>query len=313
VEKESHAFLAGLFVIVLGAFGIAAVLWLTPSKGPAFVPIDLVTTHNVAGLAVGAAVRFRGVTIGTVDSIAFDAERAGRIRIRASVDPRSPITTATFARLTYQGINGVALIQLDEEPGRTAQPLHLTAERAPQMELQAGLLEEAEGDVKDVLAKAGKVADRLQALLDEENIGKAMALIESLQHTSARYGELARNLDQSARSLPAVLQTATQTLDRAKGAVDGVAKLALDVDQKLVVFDTVATTARRLGQVAEDLHQDTLPRVTALVDEVSGDARELRYTLREVNLQPQSFLFGLQSPPAGPGEHGFTATQGTRP
>jgi phospholipid/cholesterol/gamma-HCH transport system substrate-binding protein len=137
-----------------------------------------------------------------------------------------------------------------------------------------------------------------------------MALVDSIEHTSERYGELARNLEPSAKALPGLLQQTTRTIAKAQIAVDNVAKLAEDTDRKLVVLDTVGEAAKQIGRAADDLHKDTLPRVNALIDQVSIDARELKRTLRQVNTQPQSLIFGLQPPPPGPGERGFVATKG---
>ena len=92
--------------------------------------------------------------------------------------------------------------------------------------------------------------------------------------------------------------------------MDNVAKLAADTDRKLIVLDTVGEAAKQIGRAADDLHKDTLPRVNTLIDQVSIDARELKRTLRQVNAQPQSLIFGLQPPPPGPGERGFVATRG---
>jgi phospholipid/cholesterol/gamma-HCH transport system substrate-binding protein len=87
MEGQSHSFIAGLFVILLGLGGIAGAIWLGPNKGPARLPIDLLTTSSVAGLKVDASVRFRGVDVGRVDSISFDPLQPGQIRVRIAVDP----------------------------------------------------------------------------------------------------------------------------------------------------------------------------------------------------------------------------------
>jgi len=310
VENRSHAFIAGLFVILLSVLGIAGAVWLGPDKGPMRLPIDLLSTHSVAGLKVDAPVRFRGVDVGRVDSISFDSHQAGEIRVRIEVDPAAPISRSTYAKLSYQGITGVAFIQLDDEKGKSSEPLTLSREKVAQMELQASVLERAETDIRDVLLKAARVADRLDELLNEQNQKRVMALVDSIEHTSERYGTLARDLEPTAKALPGLLQKATRTVEKAQGAVDNVAKLADDVDRKLVVLDTVAAAAKQVGRVADDLHKDTLPRVNALVDQVSVDARQLQRTLHQANVRPQSFIFGLQPPPPGPGERGFVATKG---
>ncbi|HTO44562.1 MAG TPA: MlaD family protein [Burkholderiales bacterium] len=310
MESQSHSFIAGLFVILLALGGIAGALWLGPDKGPARLPIDLLTTYSVSGLKVDAPVRFRGVDVGRVDSISFDPRQAGEIRVRVSVDPAAPISKSTYAKLSYQGITGVAFVQLDDEKGKSSEPLPLSREKVAQMELQASVLERAETDIREVLLKAARVADRLDELLNEQNQKRVMALVDSFEQTSERYGELARNLEPSAKALPGLLQQATRTVEKAQRTVDNVAKLAEDTDRKLVVLDTVGETAKQIGRAADDLHKDTLPRVNALIDQVSIDARELKRTLHQVNARPQSLIFGLQPPPPGPGERGFVATKG---
>jgi len=310
MESQSHSFITGLFVILLALGGIAGALWLGPDKGPARLPIDLLTTYSVSGLKVDAPVRFRGVDVGRVDSISFDPRQAGEIRVRISVDPAAPISKSTYAKLSYQGITGVAFIQLDDEKGKSSEPLPLSREKVAQMELQASMLERAETDIRDVVLKAARVADRLDELLNEQNQKRVMALVDSFEQTSERYGELARNLEPSAKALPGLLQQTRRTVESAQTALDNVAKLAEDTDRKLVVLDTVGEAAKQIGRAADDLHKDTLPRVNALIDQVSIDARELKRTLHQVNARPQSLIFGLQPPPPGPGERGFVATKG---
>ena len=66
-----------------------------------------------------------------------------------------------------------------------------------------------------------------------------------------------------------------------------------------------------LGATTDDLHRNTLPRVNAVLDDVAVDARELKQALHQVDERPQSLIFGLQPPPPGPGERGFTEDMGT--
>jgi phospholipid/cholesterol/gamma-HCH transport system substrate-binding protein len=309
VESQSHAFYAGLFVILLGLGVLAGAVWFENPKGPARMPIDLVTTHDVSGLKVDAPVRFRGVDVGRVNSVAFDARQSGRIRVHITVDPAAPITHATYAKLSFQGINGLALIQLDEDPKGNREPFSSGA--VPELELQAGLMERAETDVRDVLVKAAGVATRVEQLLSEENTKRIASLLESVGQTSEHYGNLARELEPSAKALPELLRQATQTVARAQITAENLARLSDDVDHKLATLDTAAAAATRVGQAVEDLNKETLPRVNVLLDEVSVDARELKRTLHQTNARPQSFIFGLQPPTPGPGERGFVANQET--
>src|SRR6516164_8150478 len=304
MENQSHSLVAGLFVVLLTVALIAGALWLGPPKGPKLLPIDLVTRHSVSGLKVDAPVEFRGVDIGHVESITFDPSQRAQLRVRVAVDPTTPLTQSTYAKLSSQGITGVAFIQLDDAVGTTSAPLAISSTRVPQLELQASFLERAEDDMGNLVVKVDRVAGRLDELLGEQNQKRLMALLDTFQRTADRYGTLARDLEPTVRAAPALVQ-------RAQGTVESVQRLADDVDQKLAVLDALATTAKELGATTADLHRNTLPRVNAVLDDVAVDARELKQALHQVDERPQSLIFGLQPPPPGPGERGFTEDMGT--
>jgi phospholipid/cholesterol/gamma-HCH transport system substrate-binding protein len=301
MESESHSFAVGSFVLLMGLAVVGGVLWLEMPAGPRELPIDLVTRHSVAGLKVDAPVRLRGVDVGRVASIIFDPHERGQIRVRITVDPAAPLTQATFAQLSYQGINGLAMVQLDDDHQGSHEPLRMSVLEVPQMELRAGLIEQAEQDVRSVLLGAARVESRIEVLLSPQNVDRMAALVDSLHTTSEHYARLASALEPGARALPGLLgrDGGVQT------TVEKVAKLAQDIDQKLTVLDSVTVAARQVARAADGLNRDTLPRLDALLDEVSVDARELKRPLHEVSVQPQSLIFGSPLVAPGPGEPGF--------
>jgi phospholipid/cholesterol/gamma-HCH transport system substrate-binding protein len=312
MENRSHAFIAGLFVILLGVLVAIGAFWLAGPKGPVQVPIDLVTTHSIAGLQLDAPVRYRGVDVGRVESIAFDRHSLGEIRVRIEVNPTTPLTNSTYAKLSFQGINGVAMIQLDDEKRGDGEALVASQSKVPELELRAGLLEVAEQNAGDVLLKADAVATRLENLLSDQNVGHFMALVDSFEQTSARYGVLAHELEPTAKALPNLIQNTTLAVSQAKTAAERLAQLSTDADRRLGVLDAATAAAGQIGLAADRLHDETLPRLNGWLDQISVDSRELEYTLHEINSRPQSFLFGPQPMPPGPGERGF-ATQARSP
>jgi phospholipid/cholesterol/gamma-HCH transport system substrate-binding protein len=313
MENRSHSFVAGLFVILLGVLAALAVVWLSGPKKPSRVAMDLVTTHSIAGLQLDAPVRYRGVNVGQVESIAFDTHDLGNIRVRIEVDPMTPLTHSTYAKLSYQGINGVAMIQLDDDQRGSHEAWVVSRDKIPQLELRAGLLEVAEQNAGEVLSKADAVATRLEALLNDRNTERFMALVDSLQQASTRYGVLASELVPSAKALPGLLQNTTLAVSEAKIAAERLAQVSADADRRLGVLDTAAAAAVQIGLAADDLHYDTLPRANAWLDQLSVDSRELEYTLHQINARPQSFIFGVEATPPGPGERGFIASRERSP
>ena len=114
MENKSHAFMAGLFTLVLLAAVAASVYWFNRDNRER-VPYDLVAHTNVTGLNPESAVRYRGLAVGKVESIKFDPRTPGQILIRILVNEGTPMTQSTFATLSYQGVTGLAFVQLDDD------------------------------------------------------------------------------------------------------------------------------------------------------------------------------------------------------
>src|SRR5690349_13920435 len=117
MENKAHALMAGIFTIALLIAAILIGLWFNRDRVQ-WVPYELVTKLSVPGLNPQAAVRYRGLDIGKVDEITFDPEVPGQIRIHIRIKPDTPITQSTYGTLGYQGVTGIAYVQLDDDGSR---------------------------------------------------------------------------------------------------------------------------------------------------------------------------------------------------
>jgi phospholipid/cholesterol/gamma-HCH transport system substrate-binding protein len=126
MENRSYALMTGFFTIALLVAAILVGLWLNRDRTEMH-PYEIVTTQTIPGLNPQATVRYRGLEVGRVDDIVFDPRVTGQILIKLSIAEGAPVTTTTFASLGYQGVTGIAFIQLDDD--RTGSPL-LPATRA---------------------------------------------------------------------------------------------------------------------------------------------------------------------------------------
>ena len=113
MENKSHAFAAGLFVLVVTALVVGLGVWLTRDRGN-YQSYELSSGEGVAGLQPQAAVRYKGVSVGRVTHIGFDSQASGNVLIRIAVSVDAPITPTTFAVLGYQGVTGLAYVLLDD-------------------------------------------------------------------------------------------------------------------------------------------------------------------------------------------------------
>jgi len=78
----------------------------------------------VSGLAIGDPVKFRGVDVGNVKSIAVEADDPRLVRVDVSVRKDAPIKTDTKASLRLKGITGVVFVELN---GGTPKAMNLVA------------------------------------------------------------------------------------------------------------------------------------------------------------------------------------------
>eukprot|EP01041_Mallomonas_annulata_P033913 gene33913-56596_t len=88
-------------------------VWLTRDNAN-YEQYELSTRDGVSGLQPQAAVRYKGVAVGKVTRIGFDPQVTGNVLIRIAVNEQAPISPTTFAVLGYQGVTGLAHVQLDD-------------------------------------------------------------------------------------------------------------------------------------------------------------------------------------------------------
>jgi len=86
-------------------------------------------------------VRYRGLQVGRIRKIEIDPAAQRSILIHVAIKRGTPITTATFARLSYQGVTGLSYVQLDDD-GKLGQPLESRKGALARIEVRSSLLED---------------------------------------------------------------------------------------------------------------------------------------------------------------------------
>ncbi len=138
MENRSHALAAGAFVLAAMALLVALAFWLTRDNAVRRT-YEISSRDAVTGLQVQAGVRFRGVTVGRVTDIGFDPATTGNVLVRISVDDNAPITRSTYAALGFQGVTGLAFVQLDDS-GESREALPSGAAKPERIPIRPSLL-----------------------------------------------------------------------------------------------------------------------------------------------------------------------------
>jgi phospholipid/cholesterol/gamma-HCH transport system substrate-binding protein len=311
MENKSHAFWAGIFTVAL-LVAIAVAAFLFNVDRSVRVPYDLIARTNVTGLYTDAAVRYRGLDVGKVQSIKFDRDHPGQILIRILVDTHAPITHSTFGSLGFQGVTGIAFIQLDDS-GRDTTPLASSAKQVAQLPMRPGLLDQLQqrGDI--LLRKLEKVAGDVDTLLSPEMVGQLHDTAASIQKAADGVANLTQQMAPAAGKLPATINQLDRTLASTNQLITGLNRPDGPFETNL---NKVGTAAQQAGDALASMDSsiqelsarvgyETLPRVNSLAEDVRSAARSVDRAADTFSNNPRSVFFGAPGAAPGPGEAGF--------
>lgn len=309
MENRSHALMTGFFTIALLVAAVLAGLWFNRDRSEK-VPYEIVTTQSIPGLNPQATVRYRGLEVGRVDDIIFDPRVTGQILIKLSVDSGSPITTTTFASLGYQGVTGIAFIQLDDD--RTGSPLvHSEPDRPARIPLRPGLLDQLEKRGLAILEKTEHITASIDKLMSPENQQTIIGAFDNIGKAAAAYGALPAKIEPTLARLPALANKLDGLATSATSMTQNFDRLATGLQAPDGPIARLNTTVDRVGTslegVTSDLELQTLPHITEMTDEAKTSLRAIKRTANSLSDRPQSLLFGSPDLQPGPGEPGFVA------
>ncbi|TCW82347.1 MCE family protein [Burkholderia sp. SRS-46] len=300
MENKSHAFWAGLFTIALTLVIAAVVVWFNVDR-TVRIPYDLMARTNVTGLFPDAAVRFRGLDVGKVQSIGFDRSHPGQIRIRILVDKTAPITQSTFGSLGFQGVTGIAFVQLDDT-GRDLSPLPTSPKAVAQIPMHPSLFDQIQQRGDELLRQLEQAAKSANELMSPEMREQLRATAESMQHAADGATALSKQLAPAVAELPTTMREVNRAMVSANTMLQPNGPLVANLNK-------AGTAAEQIGVALNELNArvqyDTLPRFNALAASVGDASRQLKDVAGELGRNPRSLLFGAPGPAPGPGEAGF--------
>ncbi|MDB5759656.1 MAG: hypothetical protein JWM30_2945 [Burkholderia sp.] len=301
MENKAHAMIAGLFTIAMLAAAVLAAIWFNRDR-EVRVPYQIATRLSVPGLNPQAAVRYRGLDVGRVDRIGFDPQAAGQILIDISVKPDTPITRSTFAVLGYQGVTGLAYVQLDDQgsdPVRVAS----SREHLARIELRPSLLDSLQTRGLAILGQTEELTKRLGVLLSDENQQTILTAFSNVSRAAVAVEALPRQLEPTLAAMPALAGEAQRSLAALNRLARNADTLATGLQGPDGAIARVGAAADDVSAVADRFIVEVLP----LTSDVRGSLRVLNRTLSGLTERPQSILFGGPGVRPGPGETGFAA------
>jgi phospholipid/cholesterol/gamma-HCH transport system substrate-binding protein len=299
MENKSHALIAGLFTLVLLIAAILVALWFNRDSIER-EPYQLATKLSVPGLNPQAPVRYRGLDVGRVTEISFDPKVPGQILIHISVDRETPITKSTYGTLGYQGVTGIAYVQLDDD-GSNPVPLPTSEDQVARIEMRPSLLDNLENKGLAILIQAEELTKRFNTLLAPENQKAMLATFDNVSKAATELESIPKQLKPTLDRLPKLTAEAQSTLASIGKLSKDVNALTTQLQAANGPLSKMSDAADRVGSAADKIELEAAP----LVSDVRSSLRTFDRALERFSERPQGFLFGSREMTPGPGESGF--------
>ena len=304
MENKSHALIAGMFALLLGAAALLALVWLRGSEDNLREYV-VVTKQNIGGLNPQAQVRYRGIRVGKVTDIRLDPEDTSNILITISVTDDIPLTKGTVAKLAYQGVTGIAHVLLIDT-GKNREPLVADHGKLPHIAMIPSLLEEIGDSGSATLRQVQEVMASANALLNEENRRRFSATLANLESASGSMKPAVENLNATLTQVRKLLDDKNvQNLSKASAEIG-----PLLADTRLLIGKMQLATDKldvAIGDASAGGTSALMPRLNELATDISTTSRQLSRVLKLLEDSPQGLVFGVPAASPGPGETGFSS------
>ena len=261
MENKSHAFAAGLFVLVVTALVIGLGVWLTRDRGK-YETYELSSGEGVAGLQPQAAVRYKGVAVGRVTHIGFDSQTSGNVLIRVAVSVDAPITPTTFAVLGYQGVTGLAYVLLDDA-GEPYPELPPGPSGLPRLPLRSSPFTQLFDQGPALLSRVQEATERINQVLSDDNQRLLRELLANTGQAAGSVHSLSQRLDATVQqrldpalaALPPLAREATGALQSMRQAGEQVSGMAAEIGQTAKRINAPGGTLEQTERGAQALAQ----------------------------------------------------------
>lgn len=307
MESQKHYAMIGAFIILTGASFIGVSLWLAFgdfTKG--FRTYIAYMEESVSGLYVDAPVKYQGVEVGRVTALDLDTDNPPRVRITLAIESRIRIAEDTVATLAFQGLTGIASVELSGGSNDAPQLKPGAGEEYPVLKTGPSLFTRFDTVISELIANMNRVAEDVHTLMSQDNLEnteKILANVESLTGTLAGQGE---QLEQSARNLARMMASGAHASAQLPGLVAGLNRGAESV--QTMAEDIVASSQvvrKEVQATRQDmrmLSRRTLPEFEAMLLEIRQLVGGLQQISQRMEEDPRRLLYGPTLEPPGPGE-----------
>lgn len=259
-----------IFVIVAGFF------LLPKLNDPGDVYRIIFRDTSVNGLAVGAAVKYRGVEVGRVVAVKLSPTDLDCVDVEVKIRPGLVVKTDMNALLVYVGITGLKYVEIS---GGTAAAPNLKAHGV--IPSGQGLGEKAD----DIVNNLQTTAQRITELLSPENVAKFSAFLDNTEKGSAALTAVIQQRQSSLENTLISFEKASVDFAR---ATEKFVPMTEDLDRLVRSIET--NSQQTLGNISQRFSAEEMGKLIQDVRDFLGTASVSLKKVESVLIEQQSEL-----------------------
>jgi phospholipid/cholesterol/gamma-HCH transport system substrate-binding protein len=322
METRSNHILVGSVVLGMLVALVLFVVWLSQASGDQDKKYDILFSQAVEGLAKGSAVTFSGVPVGQVESINLMPDTPQFVRIRVSVDEKTPVIVGTTATMkaTFTGIASIQLDPPERDPrrrGQSGRPIVCPPEDSakqcpfgvPIIPTKPGALGQLLSSAPELLERVSTLTARITELLGDRNQESIAAILENTNVISRNLAERSDEIAATmAEARVAIRQTGVAAQEMGQLADTADRSLAQDVRPMLGdLRQTIRAAESSMGNLdaaigdarpgLQAFSKQTIPEVGQLVRDLREMSDALSQVAQRLNTQGAGGIIGGQKLP----------------
>lgn len=288
METRANYVAIGVFVLIVFAGALASLWWLyRSSQSGATETVRIIFPEPVTGLSPGGSVLFNGIRVGEVVSLEFPPEGGDNVIAITRLNPSAPIKVDTLAKLSFQGLTGVAYISLTGG-SKNAPSLFAAAadsDGPPTIEAETSAFTNVLDSAQSVLARMNTTLDEVNTLIRDNRsdvdavVGNVRTLTQSLADVAPRISGLVTDVANAGGAIADAVPQIASVVERANALLG-----AIDADQVGTIVDNVDSFSGQLATIGDEAKGvvDTVNGLVTRLDDAAGVLGEAVGVVRDV-------------------------------
>ncbi|MBT8077826.1 MAG: MCE family protein [Gammaproteobacteria bacterium] len=222
--ERTNYLAVGVFILIGALVLLAVGFWVGDvSRTVPMSQYTIIFERDVNGLSEGSPVRYMGVDVGEVTTIRLFHAQNTAIEVQIEIDSSTPVNSGTYARLGYQGITGVAFINLAEDAGEQEEITVTAGHDYPVIPTRDVGIAALLNSGPEVMDRLHRMLDDISMLLSEKNLSATSQILQNVEQlTGALAGQrhamagLPVRMHESLDQLHKTLQSASEITEEGK-------------------------------------------------------------------------------------------------